>query len=558
MAVVTVNQNSAAATSRYRPVPYLVQRSFRPGYNLNDAKRQTIGNLLGGVDALNTLLYHWSGLNWQQKDFAPTTMGDTAGRVWRGTANGQQGLDEVIDLVGGSITYSSDTRTESDLKVLRDSNAGHADSKVMIVMHNHPQAMMPAGWPVQADTGSRNWPLRTQWGSAGAGTLATEILTRYSGYIRGFSYGQEIKAVANAFRNGLLPGGTLIDGDTSTDISNLSPNNIADHIEGYNHFAKYMRANHPGIELWMGHLDIFGHGSTEVAAEIDALLAGGDQLGNNADHIITEMIGRIGRDPDTATFPALGTFDADLLPDAFTIDVSIASSTANRWRNDYAEVLERVALVENVCRVIYDRMMDEWGFTIPIVAIESYFDWEQHTSTFTADQQAALSTAIAMRSLMGELYEEARWEPQGGDLGSGGIYRYASFASWWTPYDPETETTVASPNQYVYDQFYQVRDLSNAFPPGTTMCTVTSDNASIMAVASASDVYILNTSGGAISTSVTATNGSLGAQSIPAYGYLVQSLPTGTSVDDTEAASGTGTAYTATTRSGVARLVLRF
>jgi hypothetical protein len=555
VAVVTVNQLSEAATSRYRPVPYFVQRSWRPGYGgTNDTKRQFLGDLLGGVDALDTILYHWSGNSgWQQADFAPTlTM--AGARDWQGNASNDQGLNEVISLIDGNVTYTN-TRTESDLKALRDSNAGHANARVMLVMHNHPQAMMPAGWPVQNGQ-SRNWPRRENWSITGAGTLASEIIARYGTMIRGFSYGQEMKEVSNTFRNGLFPGGTLVGGSSSTGVTNLSPNNLIDHIEGFNYFSRYMRTNHPTVELWAGHLDIFARDSSPTTI-IDALLAGGSSLGPNADKIIDEMLYRYGRDPDSATFPTAGTFSANLLPDAFTIDVSVASSGGGtRWSNDYANQISRVALIENCCRVIYAKMQARWGFTIPIVAIESYFDWSQDDVTFSSNQQASLSTAIAMRALMGGIYEEARWEPQGGDLSGGGPpfqFQYSSFASWWNPFDPDTQTTPALP--YVYRQFTQIKDLSNAFPPGTAMVTATSNDSNIMAIASATKVYILNTSATGVSTSVTATNGSVAAQTIPGYSHVVVNLATGTN-PGAIIATGTGTAHQ--TINPHSRLILRF
>ncbi len=529
----------------------------RPGYSLNDAKRTTIGNLLGGADNLQTLVYQWSGglptspsasPIWQELDFAPDTVGT---RTWRGTGSNRQGLDEMISLVGGSITYSGDTRTKSMLQNIRDSNAAHASAKAMLVMHNHPKAMVPPGWTDTTDgLSARDWPRREQWGGnklggSSASELALEIWNRYgSSYIRGFSHGQEIKQVNTAQRAGFFPGGTLIGGTspaTVGGIGNLTPNNLIDYIEGFNHFALAVRASMPSAELWFGHLDIFGHSNqTECMTSIDAMVAGGGSLPPGPDLIIDEMIARIGRDPTGHTFPARGTFNPALLPDKFTIDVSVGQTGGSpRYANDYAAMLARVSVAKEIARVITAKMEAVWDFAVPIVLVESYFDWNQPGVTFTPAQQAVLSTAIAMQNVIGGIYEEDRWEEQGGDL-TNGTTKLQSFASWYTPYDA-AGNAVASPNVTVYDQFLQVRDLSNAFPPGTVMQTTSSDTSGLLAIASANRAYLLNTTGSPITASVATPNGTVSGQVVAAMSYLVVSLPTSSGATP-GTASGSGAA----------------
>jgi hypothetical protein len=492
MTTISIDRSKIVGTSQIRPTPYSVQRFMKQ--DTDDGQRAIIGKLLGESKPTQVIVTHWSGSNWQGIDFAPDTMNGT--RVWTTTNTGRRSLDQAL---------------VRDLDFFRASNPDHSTAKVMLVMQNHPQAMMPSGWAVQADTGSRNWPLAGQWGSGGAGRLAKEIWDRYPGRILGFSYGQEMKSVASSFRNGMFPGGG------ATGVSSLTLDNFRDHIDGYNVFAKYARTNMPGAELWAFHYNFFARDTTSAAA-IDALLNGGGSLAPNDETLFNAFLDRVGRDPDT------GTFNPALLPDKITYDASIAGP--GRWQNDWTNISKRVMLEFHLARVLKQKMINKWGFALPLVGVESYFDWDQSSVTLTPEQQDALSTAILIgATLAGTTYHD-RWECQGGDRSDSNAHIKQSFASWWTPIDPSTGNKVPSPNIYRFGSWQQASMLANMFQPGTDLFATTTDDANVLALSGVNGLYVLNLGSSTSRISISLADGStMSPIDVPPLQVSVAALP---------------------------------
>jgi hypothetical protein len=382
-------------------------------------------------------------------------------------------------------------------------------------MFDHPQVMLQG----QTRTGGYfPWPPASQWGGTanGAATLASEILARYPNRIVAFEYGLELKGI------------------------NWGAGNFAaldSFVAGYTAFATYMHANHPTIECWYPHLNFFAHWSniSSRRTAMDNLVAGGSSLEPNDEIALQRLL---------LVNPAL--------VDAWTLDSSIVDySTSDTWRGNYAAVEQRVSMPYHLGRVVRERMTASWGsagVTKPMHHIESYFDVNQTEQDWaTDDQQAALSTAILMWCMKGGQGYHMRWEPTGGTPGAESPN--GNIASWWS------NLGVAFP------AWAQARDLRATFPPGTSLHTVTTDDSHIVAVAGGGKVYLLNTHSSAISVSVTATNGTLGAQSIPAYSYLIQDLPAVTGEQRTAyppVVTGSGVSVPPAIDIGQAKLTVRF
>ena len=548
LVTATVDKTAPGGTSQYEPAPYYVQRSLRPGYNTDEARRTAMVQVQTALNAGHTIFYHLSGSNWQEKDVAPTKS-STSTLVYQGTASGAQGLDEVISLVGGTPSYDSN-RTLADLALIRN-QSGHASDKIALVLHNIPNGMQTSDWPTEADSGSRTWPKQAQWGitaagaSIGIGVILDAIFTRYGeSKFRCVTYGQEMKGVyGNSFRqsafpsgfDGLSPAGSMVG-------TSLTYENLREFIRGYNRLAKYMRTKHSGVQIWAPHWDFFARDSAaNEQATIDRLLAGNNDFKINAttessdSKFVTEFLNRVGYEPDSGN--GFTTFNSALLPDVITIDVSIANGFAPRWQNDYANTWSRTALIQAVTRALRSLMTAKWGSTIAdaikIWAIESYTDVDQAAMTLSADQQAALTTRIVMDNVKAGddgLIGESRWEPQGGDLSGSPTFpnKYVSFQSWWSPYNPVSQTDPASPYVYTYEQFNQTRDLSNLLPPGTQWYAISTDDSNIVGIASASKAFLLN--GSSVDRAVrTTVNGTTVLDVVvPAYRTVQVDLPTAT------------------------------
>jgi hypothetical protein len=535
MATVTIFQGTylpgplagtTTAVSQLRPVPYGVQRFMKQNMDGSEQKRQTIASLLGQINNADIFTMHWSGQDghsWQQMDFAPSGSTSTS-RTWWSTSASFRGLDQAIDLSPGGSSFSPWV-SNSDLDLIRQTNSLHAGNQAVIVMHNMP-FVQQSNW-LETQGTSRTWTTKNDWGGSPnkAAALAQELLNRYPGRIKAFAYGQEYKETGlnggdNTKRNNLFTGGTTIRTPNGT---NFTTANLQDFVDGYNTFAAYAESHFPKIERWFSHLDTSQRMS---ATQIDTMRGGGNDFGNGyIDAVVDQTMSQIGIAPG-------GGFDATLLPDRWTYDASIASG--GRWVNDYANQVARLDIEYHIARVLQTKMMKHWGRVIPIVGIESYFDWNQSSVSFNADPvidaqyQDALSTGILMWAQRAGTSYHHRWEPQAGDA----AHPTRSFASWWNPINPATGSTYSGGTVYVYNGFNAARDLSNNLPPLTRLKVTNSDNANIIVNAghtpSGQDkAFILNTSASGISTTIVSKSPDVTVTTvtIPAHGYVVVDLP---------------------------------
>ncbi len=346
-------------------------------------------------------------------------------------------------------------------------------AKIALVMFDHPQAMLNG----QTRGTQRNfpWPSSTYWGASYAGALCSEIIARYPGKILAFSYGQELKGFGDRT---YLPA-------------------LDAFAAGFTAWATYMRTNHPTIELWYPHLNYFATATlAQRATAVAALLAGGSTLQAADETIINRLMDQV----------------SVAHVDRMTYDVSIIDyNTSDPWRN-YAAASSRVDLEKNLCRVLKAKMTSRWGVQKPLVAIESYFDVNQVMQDWATEaQSAALATAIAIGAMSEGVTYHMRWEPEGGDPGAEAPD--GNIASWWT------KAGVALP------AWTQIKDLVVNIPAGTTLKVTTVADSRIKAISSATKVYLLNMSATAVDVSVSAPGGNLAAASVPAFGYLVRTLP---------------------------------
>jgi hypothetical protein len=495
MAVVTVDQASVAVVSQFKLAAYAVQRFLR-----GSGAAKTASIALMDDAPVDAIAQNWSGgyanSNPSTQIFAINDFAPNPGpaRVYSDSSGSRPGLDSFFTRMDAVFTAMP-------------------NCKIVLAMFDHPQVMLQG----QTRTGGYfPWPPASQWGATtnGAATLASEILTRYgTTRIIAFEYGLELKGI------------------------NWGSGNFAQldaFVAGYTAFATYMHANWPTIECWYPHLNFFAHWGniSSRRTAMDNLVAGGSSLEPNDEIALQRLL---------LVNPAL--------VDAWTLDSSIVDySTSDTWRGNYAAVEQRVSMPYHLGRVVRERMTASWGSTgasKPMHHIESYFDVNQLEQDWaTDDQQAALSTAILMWCMKNGQGYHMRWEPTGGTPGAESPN--GNIASWWS------NLGVAFP------AWAQARDLRSTFPPGTALHTVTTDDNHIVAVAGGGKVYLLNTHSSAISVSVTATGGTLSAQSIPAYSYLIQNLP---SVSSTPAiaghASGLGVSVAGAPYSGQAKLTIR-
>lgn len=486
MPTITVDQSTPALQMALVPVGFEAQRLWRRASTLS-AVRGLYHDMMPADDS-GILIGHWSGgyansssgeQTWALNDFAPTSMG--SGRVWSDSSTTRIGLDgrfaklDALNALGG------------------------AQTKYVLVLFDHPQAMIAgdtrtSGW-------INPWPAATQWDSGEAGALVTEVLNRFSGKIKAVSYGQELKGFS----------------------SRTSTAELDAFAAGYVAFKLYMEANHPTIEVWYPHLNFYASDSEGTRnTNFDAVLAGGTSLTTNDETILTRLLSQV---------------PAARKPHRFTYDISIIDYNGTTWRaSGYDNIKTKVKIEKELARIINARTLSAWGATVPLVAIESYFDVNQLLQDWaTQGQQAALQTAMAMHAAMGGTTYHARWEPEGAVPGSeapDGI-----IGSWWHR------------DGYAVAAYTQMKALKDSFPPGTNLYSWTTDDADIVALAGGTKIMLLNlNSTTAKSVAVVGTNGATGAVSVPALGYIVQDLPTAGfdySFQDTftrTAATGWGTA----------------
>lgn len=464
MATVTVDQTAVVQTAQMRLAGIAIQRYGRMG--MTSGEKAAMNALM--AQGMDLMIVHWSGgysnanQAYQQlkaTDFAPTSM--STPRTYA-NIGGFRGLDEHF----------------ANLDALRALRPG---VQMAVIMWDHPVAML-AGDTRSSSTPISPWPAASQWGGAFAGKFCTELLAKYPGKIKAFSYGQELKGVSNR-----------------TDTTEL--NSFA---AGYTAWATYMRANHPTIELWYPHLNYWATASlSSRQSAMTALLAGGSSLQAADESIINRLMDQV--DP--------------ALVDRMTYDVSILDyNPADTWRpppfssGTYAAIAQRTPMEGMVVKVLKAKMLARWGVVKPEVRIEGYTDVNQVDQKWqTEAQSAALQTASMMGAQREGVTYVAKWEPEGGTPGAEAPD--GDIESWFTI------------DGVPYKAWPQARDLVTAFPPGTGMFATTSDDVNIRANAGGTNVYLLNLSPAPISVGVTATDGSLSATSIPGYGYLVRTLP---------------------------------
>lgn len=458
---VTIS-DTPLVTNEIKPSAYAVQRFLRSGMSSGE-KAAAVALMSSFVDSI---AYHWSGgyrnqdpsyQLWSARDFAPA-MG--SGRVWDDSGS-RQGLDTAF----------------SNLDALR---VTRSNARMVLVMHDHPVAMLDGG--TRSGQTQMPWPTQNFWGASYAGQLASDIISRYtSDRILAFSYGQELKGFADR---------------TDTD-------SLREYAAGYTKFAQYMRANHPGVELWYPHVNFFATSSqinTTRKTAMDALIAGGNDLGPNDNGIINTLLQEV---------------DASLV-DRVTFDVSILdNSSMDSWRGNYYAVSRRTMLEYHLARVLKARMTTYWGSQKPLVAIESYFDVNQTLQDWVSEEQsAALQAAIIMAAMRAGVTYHYRWEPQGGTPGSEAPD--GNIASWWTE------------DGVKFKAYDYTKDLRLAIPPNTPLKTVSSNNPDVEVVASQTKAFVLNKGQVPAAVSISWTGGS---DSFTLDPYEYQVIDTGTQVD---------------------------
>lgn len=474
MATVTVSKDVITGSMAKAPSPYIVQRFRRMGATSGEQAAMTAKMSALGVDLLTVHIGGgYSNATSSTQQWAMRDPLDSVGVYTYSTVGSRLGLADVFSWLG-------------DLRATRPS------AKVLLVLHDHPKAML--GGRTRANTDNFTWPPAAEFSKYLP--LFENIEATYPGLVYGISYGQELKGLVNRT-------------DTSTN------GELDVFAAGFNVIAPLVRASGSVGHWKIGypHINIFASNSLSTRnTNYDALIGGSQSTLAPGDETIFNFL-----------LPKVDPDDVDFL----TVDYSVIDySTSHTWRPGFGgnydtTVKPKLTMPEKVMARLRAMMTTHWGTQKPIYAIERYVDVNQLEQDWMSESQmAAANMALTLSAIRGGVDQEMWWEPNGGTAGSESPT--GNLMSWWDV------------DGNAFDLYDYLLALYEAIPPGTDIVSSSSDSGDIHALASPDKTYIVNVSSSSVDVTLN-VDGGLVDTTIAAYGYVAldNPEPLGVIVNDT-------------------------